>query len=85
MPGIKEKLGRYLIPGIILVSSLTFLVVGVPRFTHELALVSGTPVLERINAGDQVSGQELTLLEQSRLDALEFVKLPAVYTNLDYS
>ncbi len=68
-----------------LVASVILLAVGVPRFLYELMLVPGTPILERINAGEAVTDEELASLEESRLDALSFAELPNAYIDLGSS
>lgn len=82
---LKDKAVRWLFPAFMLISSITLLVIGVPRFLHELMLVPGTPILYRVNAGETVSAEELTILEQSRLDALRFAELPKAYSDLGSS
>ncbi len=77
-----KKFNRWLLPGFMFFASIILLVIGVPRFLHELTLVPGTPILERINAGEIVTEEELSTLEKSRLDALRFVELPDAYTDL---
>jgi len=80
-----QKIGRWFLPGFLLVSSITLLVIGVPRFLAELMLVPGTPIYERVSKGEQVSDEDLKVLEDSRLQALEFVELPKAYTDLGTS
>jgi len=63
-------------------SSILLLVIGVPRFLAELMLVPGTPIYERISLGEHVSDKDLDVLENSRLQAIEFVDLPRAYTDL---
>lgn len=82
---IKEKLSRWLLPSFMLISGITLLVVGVPRFMHELMLVPGTPILHRLNAGETITEEEWHTLEQSRLDALDFIELPDAYSDLGAS
>ena len=82
MIGKNNRVGRWFLPGFILVSSITLLVIGVPRFLAELMLVPGTPIYERISLGEPVDDEELTVLEESRLQALEFVDMPRAYTDL---
>ncbi len=77
-----EKIKQYFLPAFMLVSSITLLVVGVPRFLHELMLVPGTPIHERVSRGETVSDEDLDILEESRLQALEFVELPDAYSDL---
>ena len=81
----KSTIGRWFLPGVILISSIILLVVGVPRFLAELMLVPGTQIYERILLGKQLNDEDLTVLEHSRLQALEFVKLPRAYTDLGTS
>ncbi|MFC4346751.1 hypothetical protein ACFO5Q_02690 [Kordiimonas lipolytica] len=85
MTSIKDKFNRWFIPGFMLVSSITLIVIGVPRFLHELMLVPGTPILHRVNAGETVSEQDLEVLENSRLDALGIIELPDAYLDLGSS
>lgn len=68
-----------------LVASIGLLAIGVPRFLAELVLVPGTPIYERISSGEAVDDEELIVLEQSRLQALEFVDMPRAYTDLGMS
>jgi len=82
---MKDKFNRWFIPGFMLVSSVTLIVIGVPRFLHELMLVPGTPILHQVNAGEAVSEEELKILEKSRLDALGIIELPDAYLNLGAS
>ncbi|WP_262690039.1 hypothetical protein [Kordiimonas aestuarii] len=51
---------------------LFLLYIAVPRFLSDLMLVPGTPILYRISAGATVDDQALRVLEESRLQALEF-------------
>lgn len=85
LKSLKEGLNRWLLPGFMLVSCIGLLTIGIPRFLHELMLVPGTEILERINAGEPVTDDELTILEKSRQDALSFVELPKAYTDLGSS
>lgn len=82
---MKEKLSRWLLPSFMLISGITLLVVGVPRFMHELMLIPGTPILHRLNAGETITEEEWHTLEQSRLDALDFIELPDAYSDLGAS
>lgn len=82
---INEHFSRWLLPIFMLTSSIVLLVVGVPRFLHELMLVSGTPILYRVNAGETVSKQNLEVLESSRLDAIGIIELPDAYLDLGSS
>ena len=77
-----NKVGKWFLPGFMLVSSIVLLAIGVPRFLAELMLVPGTPIYERISIGEAVGDEELTVLEESRLQALEFVDIPRAYTDL---
>jgi len=58
------------------------LIIGTPRFLHEVALVPGTPLYWRISKGEVLSEEELTTLERSRLDALQFVNMPQTHKEL---
>ncbi|WP_417458230.1 hypothetical protein [Kordiimonas sp.] len=80
-----EKIKQYFLPTFMLVSSIILLIVGVPRFLHELMLVPGTPIHERVSRGENVSDDDLDVLEDSRLQALRFVELPAAYSDLGAS
>lgn len=82
---LKRHFSRWFLPGFMLVASITLLVIGVPRFLHELMLVPGTPILYRLNAGETMTEEELHTLVQSRLDALEFIELPDAYSDLGAS
>ncbi len=79
------RIGRWFLLVSMLVSSITLLVIGVPRFLAELMLVPGTPIYERISLGETVEEYELTVLDESRLQALEFVDMPRAYTDLGTS
>lgn len=81
----RKKIRRWFWAGGMFFCSLSLLTVGVPRFLHELMLVPGTPILHRLNTGEQVSDEDLSILEQSRLDALDFIELPDAYTDLGAS
>ncbi|MBL4790931.1 MAG: hypothetical protein JKY60_18385 [Kordiimonadaceae bacterium] len=76
------KAKDYILPGFMLLASITLLVIGVPRFLAELMLVPGTPIYERISLGETISDDDLEVLEQSRLQAIGFVDHPRSYTDL---
>ncbi len=82
MGKLGEKISRRLLPSFMLISSLILLYFGVPRFLAELMLVPGTPVHERLSRGEEISDEDLTLLEESRLNALKFVDHPEAYSDL---
>ncbi|PCI63466.1 MAG: hypothetical protein COB37_05050 [Kordiimonadales bacterium] len=77
-----RKAKDYIFPGFMLFASTTLLVIGVPRFLAELMLVPGTPIYERISSGENVSDEDLDVLEQSRVQAIGFVEHPRSYTDL---
>lgn len=79
---MKTPLSAKILPAFMLVSSLILLYVGVPRFLTELMLVPGTPIYERINLGEQVSDEELDILQESREQAISFVDHPKAYDQL---
>jgi len=81
----KNRVGRRFLLGFMLVASIVLLAIGVPRFLAELMLVPGTSIYERISIGEAVGDEELAVLEQSRLQALEFVDMPRAYTDLGTS
>ena len=81
----ENRVGRRFLLGFMLVASIGLLAIGVPRFLAELVLVPGTPIYERISSGEAVDDEELIVLEQSRLQALEFVDMPRAYTDLGMS
>ncbi|WP_020401516.1 hypothetical protein [Kordiimonas gwangyangensis] len=70
---------------LLVTASAVLLIVGSLRFLYELMLVSGNLVLEDIRSGKAVSRDELALLEQSRLKALNFAKSSAAYDDLGAS
>lgn len=80
-----EKIKKYSLPALMLVCSIILLVLGAPRFMHELMLVPGTPIHEQISQGEEVSDKDLDLLEETRVQALEFAKLPDAYNELGAS
>jgi len=82
MSALSEKTARWFLPAFMLIASVTLLVLGVPRLLHELMLVPGTPILYRVNAGEDVSDQDLSILENSRLDALVYIETSEVYNDL---
>ena len=82
MKGDAASFSRWALPGFMLLSSLVLLIIGVPRFLAELALVPGTLIYDRISSGEFVENAELTVVEESRLQALEFAELPKAYTDL---
>lgn len=47
-------------------------------------LVPGTPIYERLNLGEQVSDEELDVLQQSREQAVSFVDHPKAYNQLGF-
>ena len=79
------RIGRWALLGFMLFFSIVLLVIGVPRFLAELMLLPRTPIYERISIGESVDNEELTILEKSRLQALDFVEMPHAYTDLGTS
>ncbi len=65
-----------------LLSSILLLYIGVPRFLAELMLVPGTPIYERTNLGEQITDEELDVLQESREQAVAFVDHPKAYHQL---
>lgn len=80
---MKNLSGRIL-PAFMLLSSILLLYIGVPRFLAELMLVPGTPIYERLNLGEQVTDEELDVLQDSREQAVSFVDHPKAYNQLGY-
>lgn len=78
---MKNLSGRIL-PAFMLLSSILLLYIGVPRFLAELMLVPGTPIYERINLGEQISDDDLNVLQESREQAVSFVDHPKAYHQL---
>jgi hypothetical protein len=66
----------------VLIFSVFLLIVAIPRFLHELMLLPGTPIYNNLNSGQPISNDELAVIEQSRLNALDFATLPRAYTDL---
>lgn len=81
----RASFSQWFLPAFMLVSSITLLVIGVPRFLAELMLVPGNPIYEEIFNGTQVSDEDLTVLEESRLSAIGFVEMPKAYVELGAS
>ncbi len=78
---MKNLSGRIL-PTFMLLASILLLYIGIPRFLAELMLVPGTPIYERTNLGEQVTDEELDVLQQSREQAVSFVDHPQAYQQL---
>ena len=78
----KRSFKDYILPAFMLISSVILLVVAVPRFLAELMLVPGTPLYESLSEGVVLSDEDLQVIEDSRLSALDFAKLPKIYTQL---
>ena len=74
--------GRRLVGFFLAVSGLALLLLGLPRFMHELMLVPGTPIYARLMRGQAVTDQELSTLEKSRIQALEYSEKPHSYSVL---
>ncbi|MEX0298187.1 MAG: hypothetical protein AB3N28_03905 [Kordiimonas sp.] len=77
-----KNLSGKILPIFMLLSSILLLYIGVPRFLAELMLVPGTPIYERTNLGEQVSDEELDVLQESREQAISFVDHPKAYHQL---
>lgn len=75
---------RRALAAMLALSGAACLALGVPRLMAELSLVPGTPYLRAVQAGETLSEDDILLLEQSRLNALELVPLPSAYANLAY-
>ncbi len=80
-----SKASRWLVRFLLLASSLVLLATGVPRFLHEVSLVPGSPLYLRMIDGAPLSEQDLATLEQSRLDALNFVNIPQAHMDIGAS
>ncbi|MFC3052238.1 hypothetical protein [Kordiimonas pumila] len=63
-------------------ASLLMLYMAFPRFLAELMLVPGTPIVERLNSGGDVSVEDLDIAQNSREQAVSFVDHPKAYSDL---
>ncbi len=78
----RNMLSRRVVPAFLLLSGLALLALGIPRFMHELMLVPGTPVYQRLIERKAVTDEDLTVLERSRLQALGYSEKADAWSEL---